>query len=127
MLGRIGDAGDQSASAHGNHDGVNVVQVVQYFKGDRPLSGNHIFIVKRMDEGVSLLFFQLQCFLVSVIVAALHKTYLCAEAFGGLHLGDGCAIGQTNDGFDPVVPPGGAAPRARRGRARRGSLRRLSG
>ena len=44
--------------------------------------------------------------IVGIVVHPVDELHLRAVFFGGLHLGDGCAIGQTNDGFDPVLGGG---------------------
>ena len=56
-----------------------------------------------MHEGVAHLVFQFQRLFVGVVVAALHQADLCAEALGGLHLGDGGGVRQADEGFDAVL------------------------
>ena len=71
---------------------------------DRP--GDDVLIVKGVDEGIPLLIPELQRPIVGIVVHPVDELHLRAVFFGGLHLGDGCAIGQTDDGFDPVLGGG---------------------
>ena len=87
----------------GNDDSVNVVKVVQNFKGNRALTCNHVFIVKGMNEGVALAVTKLECFLISVIVAAFHEANLRAVSLGRFYLGDRSAVGKADEGFNAVL------------------------
>ena len=103
LLDGVGDAGDQSAAADGDHDGVDVVQVIQDLQGDGALACDDVFIVEGMNEGVAFAFFQLQRLFICVVVAALHQAHICAIALGGLHLGDGSGIRQADERFDAIL------------------------
>ena len=66
------------------------------------MTGDHIFVVKRVDKGVALAFLQFQSLFIGVIIAAFNQTDICAVAFCGLNLGDWCAVRQANQRFDSI-------------------------
>ena len=49
-----------------------------------------------MDKGIALFIPDLQRLLIGVVVAAVYQAHLGAVALGGLHLGNGCAVGQAD-------------------------------
>ena len=75
-------------------------RLVEQFKTDGALSGDDILVVEGVDEGVAVLVAQLQRALVGVVRGTGHEAHLGAELLGGLHLGDGCALGQTDERLD---------------------------
>ena len=97
-LDSIGNAGNQSAAADGHNHRVDIVQLVHNFQGDGTLTGNHVFVIKGMDKGIALFLLQFQRLVIGVVVDAFHQADLCAIALGRLHLGDGCAVRQTDQG-----------------------------
>ena len=98
-----GHAGDQAAAADGDNDGVHVLDLLGQLQSNGALPGNHVGVVKGVDEGIALLVPQFQRPAVGVVVDALHQTDFRAVAAGGLHLGDGGPVGQADDGLDAVA------------------------
>ena len=84
-----GNAGDQTAAADGHDDRVQIVHFVEDLQTDGTLTGNDVFIVKGMDEGIAVFFLQLQSLLVGIVIDTGNQTDVGAEALGGFHLGQG--------------------------------------
>ena len=85
-------AGDESAAAHRHDHRVHIRQLLQHFQTDGALSGDDIFVIERVDKGVAFFLFQLQRFLIRVVIHTFDQTNLRAVAFGRLHLGDRSAV-----------------------------------
>ena len=81
-----GYARNQSASADGDNHRVGIGQLLEEFQSDSPLSGNHVFIIKRMDKCISFFVAQLESTLVSIIIDAFHEAYVGTQCFRGFYL-----------------------------------------
>ena len=79
---------------------------MQNFKTDGSLPGNDIFIIERMDEGITEFIAHFNRFFIGVIVHALDHAHLRTIAFGGFDLGNRCAVRQADDRFDAVFGSG---------------------
>ena len=93
-------AGDQTAAADGDHDLLHFGKLLQDLQTDGALTGNDIGIVKGMREGVAVLLGKTLGLPGGIIIDTGNQNYLGAIAAGGLHLGDGCALGHTDHGLD---------------------------
>ncbi len=52
-LGRDANPGHQSATAHWSHDGIELRNLLEEFKGHGPLAGDHVGMVVRRNERCS--------------------------------------------------------------------------
>ena len=105
-LDGTGNACDEAAAADGDDDCVHVVHLVHDLHADGALSGDDVFVIKGMDEGVTHFVPELQRLVVGVVVNAFDQADLCAVALGGLHLGDGGGVGQADQGGDAALAGG---------------------
>ena len=86
MLRRICNSRNQSAAADRNDNGVDIVKLIENLKSNSALTCDYVLVIKGMDEGVPLAVLQLKSLLISVVITALNKANLCAEALCSLNL-----------------------------------------
>ncbi len=85
-LHRGRDPGDEAAAAERHDHGVEIGAGTRELKADRPLPGDHLFIIVRMNEGEALVVRQLVRGLGRLGQARALKHDMGAEALGLLHL-----------------------------------------
>ena len=106
MLHSISHAGNKPAAANGDDHSLRIAHLFQDFKADGALPGDHLIVVKRMDEGCSCFLLAAHGSLVSVIIRAVDKADLRAQAFCGFNLADGRAVRHKDYAFC-ALPRGG--------------------
>ncbi len=117
----IGHARNQAAAANRDKHGIQPIramalQLAQHFHGDRALAGNHVRVVKRVDKGQPLLFFQHRGVAVGIGIAVAMQHHFAAKAAHGIHFELRCG-GRHHD----------HGPRAQLLRAQRHTLRMVAG
>ena len=86
-LDEVGHAADQTTTANGHEHSVQRPGVLaQHFHGDRALAGDHVRVVKGVDEGQAVFFLQGHRVLVGVGVAVAEEHHLATELFDGVDL-----------------------------------------
>ncbi len=80
------NARDEAAAADRHHHSFYVGKLFEYFQADCALTGNHKFIVKRMDKRVAMLLLQLDGLGIGIVIDTGDQAHLGTVAFGGLHL-----------------------------------------
>ena len=102
----VGETGDQSAAADRHEDHVHIRQLLQNLQTDGTLTGHDVVVIEGVDERQTLLVPQAHRLGVGVVVHAGYQHHVGAVAAGGLDLGDGCALGDTDGGLDAHVAGG---------------------
>ena len=93
---RGGDAGNQAAAAHGNHQRIQVRLVAHHFQADGALAGNDQGVIKGVDEGQAALLGQGAGVLAGLVKALAKQHHLGAEAARALEL-DGGGVHRHDD------------------------------
>ena len=97
-LDEVGHAADQATTANGHEHRVQRSGVLaQHFHGDRALAGDHIGVVKGVNEGQAVFFLQGHRVLVGVGVAVAKEHHLAAELLDGVDLHLWCGGGHDDD------------------------------
>ena len=82
-----GNPGDEAATADGAEHGVDRLRMgAEDFHADRALTGNHVRIVKRMDEGEPLLLFKLDGVGIGIGVGFTSEHHFGAACLDRLNL-----------------------------------------
>ena len=87
------DAGQQASSPCRNDDHVHVGQIAADLIGDGPLPGDHVLIVKGMNEHRVALLLDAQRLFIAFVIVVAGQDDLSAISSGGHHLGDRRALG----------------------------------
>ena len=82
LLDGTGDSTDQAAPADRNHDGFEMVDLIQQLEGDCALSRHDERIVEGVDEGHALLFAEARGFGAGFVVVGAVEADLRAKSFG---------------------------------------------
>ena len=92
LLDRIGNTRYESAASDRYHDGVHIRQLIQYLQSYRSLAGDHVRIIKRVDESRARLIAEAACVRVCVIIGSLYQAHLSAQGLCSLHLADRSSV-----------------------------------
>ena len=115
-----GDAGDEASAPDGDEHRVDRALVLaQDLHADGPLPGDHVRVVERMHEGVSVAFLQPPGVEVGVGVAVAVQDHLAPERAHGVGLQPGRRQGHDDHGAasEPFCAEGDALGVVARGRA----------
>ena len=85
-LRKRGNTRDQSTAAYRNQDIIHSGVFLYDLHGNTSLSRRDVFIVKRMNEGVPILFCQLPCILTGIVIDVSVQDNLRAVILRAVHL-----------------------------------------
>ena len=92
LLDRIGNTRNESAASDRHHDGVHIRQLVEYLQSYRSLAGDHVRIIKRVDESRARIIAKLAGVRVRIVIGSLYQTHLSAQSLCSLHLADRSSV-----------------------------------
>ena len=92
--------GDQATAANGHDDRIHIGQLVENFQADGALARDDQLVIVRVDEGHTGLLLEFDRAVMGVVVGALDKLDLSAQALGAFHFHNGGAVGHADHAFN---------------------------